>query len=219
MNEKPLSPAIFLVSDNSQGHTFLSKTLLPKLSNKIGEEAKAVTAKDVHCLDETITPLLFLIDTTQIWDDAILQEALFNFPQKVYTILLNVQKKMTLSEILKWRCLYGYFLKTDSQDDICKGVECITNGQSWLPRDTMTQMVDYYQTAMVSHKPAFDVELTRRELDVLQSLKTGASNMEIADELFISEHTIKSHLYNIFKKLDVKNRIQAMAWAKQHLSS
>ncbi|TOB46535.1 helix-turn-helix transcriptional regulator, partial [Vibrio parahaemolyticus] len=62
-------------------------------------------------------------------------------------------------------------------------------------------------------EPAIEVELTRREIQVLKMLKEGGSNMEIADSLFISEHTIKSHLYNIFRKLEVKNRTQATSWA------
>lgn len=48
---------------------------------------------------------------------------------------------------------------------------------------------------------------------------TGASNVEIADSLFVSEHTVKSHLYNVFKKLNVKNRIQAVSWAKEYLDA
>ncbi|EPH5597647.1 response regulator transcription factor, partial [Vibrio alginolyticus] len=66
-------------------------------------------------------------------------------------------------------------------------------------------------------EPAIEVELTRREVQVLKMLKEGGSNMEIADSLFISEHTIKSHLYNIFRKLEVKNRTQATSWAKRNL--
>ncbi|HHP0488874.1 TPA: LuxR C-terminal-related transcriptional regulator, partial [Vibrio harveyi] len=66
-------------------------------------------------------------------------------------------------------------------------------------------------------EPAIEVELTRREIQVLQILKEGGSNMEIADSLFISEHTIKSHLYNIFRKIEVKNRTQATSWAKRNL--
>ncbi|TOG57194.1 helix-turn-helix transcriptional regulator, partial [Vibrio parahaemolyticus] len=66
-------------------------------------------------------------------------------------------------------------------------------------------------------EPAIEVELTRREIQVLKMLKEGGSNMEIADSLFISEHTIKSHLYNIFRKLEVKNRTQATSWAKRNL--
>ncbi|QSA20115.1 DNA-binding response regulator, partial [Vibrio furnissii] len=48
---------------------------------------------------------------------------------------------------------------------------------------------------------------------------TGASNMQMAESLFISEFTVKSHLYQIFKKLSVKNRTQAITWANQNLLS
>lgn len=42
----------------------------------------------------------------------------------------------------------------------------------------------------------------------------GASNIDIANALFVSENTVKTHLYNVFKKINVKNRLQAMMWAK-----
>ena len=58
---------------------------------------------------------------------------------------------------------------------------------------------------------------TWREQGYITHLMTGASNTEIADSLFVSEHTIKSHLYNVFKKLNVKNRLQAVSWAKEYL--
>ncbi len=83
----------------------------------------------------------------------------------------------------------------------------------------MMQLISYYEEKGGAKKeePQLDIELTRREIQVLQFLKAGGSNMEIADSLFISEHTIKSHLYNIFRKIDVKNRTQATAWAKRNL--
>jgi DNA-binding CsgD family transcriptional regulator len=56
--------------------------------------------------------------------------------------------------------------------------------------------------------------LTAREQEIVRHLMTGASNTEIADSLFVSEHTVKSHLYNVFKKLNVKNRLQAVSWAR-----
>ena len=53
----------------------------------------------------------------------------------------------------------------------------------------------------------------------MRCLMTGASNSEIASSLFVSEHTIKSHLYNVFKKINVRNRLQAVRWAKENLDS
>ena len=53
-------------------------------------------------------------------------------------------------------------------------------------------------------------ELSRRELDVLQELSQAKTNKEIAETLFLSVSTIKTHLMNIYEKLDVKNRTQAI---------
>ena len=70
---------------------------------------------------------------------------------------------------------------------------------------------------MNSYRPACG--LTQRELEIIGLLGTGATNAEIAEKLFVSEHTVKSHLYNIFRKIKVHNRLQAMNWARRNLFS
>ena len=59
--------------------------------------------------------------------------------------------------------------------------------------------------------------LTDREKEILDLIAAGYSNQQIADELFISPHTVKTHLHNIFKKINVKRRLQAALWAAQNL--
>ncbi|WP_255774599.1 MULTISPECIES: helix-turn-helix transcriptional regulator [Microbulbifer] len=59
--------------------------------------------------------------------------------------------------------------------------------------------------------------LTRREQEILAQLTSGESNSVIATRLHLSEHTVKNHIYNIFRKIGVKNRLQASNWAKLHL--
>ncbi len=59
--------------------------------------------------------------------------------------------------------------------------------------------------------------LTRREIEILDLIADGFSNQQIADELFISPHTVKTHLHNIFKKINVKRRLQAALWAAKNL--
>jgi DNA-binding CsgD family transcriptional regulator len=63
--------------------------------------------------------------------------------------------------------------------------------------------------ASAEYNPA--APLTQREIDILDLLKGRLSNQEIADILFISPETVKRHLYNIYKKLSVKNRREASA--------
>lgn len=57
--------------------------------------------------------------------------------------------------------------------------------------------------------------LSRREIDVIVQLAQGLSNKEIADKLFISERTVKTHVYNVFRKLEIENRIELTLYAFQ----
>ena len=65
-------------------------------------------------------------------------------------------------------------------------------------------------TALVSR-----LELSKRELEILGLLARGHSNQEIAEKLFISLSTVKTHIQNLFEKLDVKRRLQAVEKAKR----
>jgi LuxR family transcriptional regulator of csgAB operon len=61
--------------------------------------------------------------------------------------------------------------------------------------------------------------LTKREQQIIKLLGDGASNTQIAEELFVSENTVKAHLHNTFKKIKVKNRVQALLWVKNNIAS
>ncbi len=66
----------------------------------------------------------------------------------------------------------------------------------------------------IDHKKIETLEITKREYEVLQSIAEGLSNQEIAEKLFLSESTIKTHVSNILIKLDAKRRTQAVKIAK-----
>ncbi len=135
------------------------------------------------------------------------------------TIMLNLGYDLDTEELVSWPHVKGIFGPGDSMEKVCQGLSAIIKGDNWLSRKLLDQLVNYYKGKESNNvvEPAIEVELTRREIQVLKMLKEGGSNMEIADSLFISEHTIKSHLYNIFRKLEVKNRTQATSWAKRNL--
>ncbi|MCR9613925.1 LuxR C-terminal-related transcriptional regulator, partial [Vibrio alginolyticus] len=132
---------------------------------------------------------------------------------------LNLGYDLDTEELASWPHVKGIFGPGDSMDKVCQGLKAIIKGDNWLSRRLLDQLVNYYRGKEANSimEPAIEVELTRREIQVLKMLKEGGSNMEIADSLFISEHTIKSHLYNIFRKLEVKNRTQATSWARRNL--
>lgn len=134
----------------------------------------------------------------------------FNIPSE--------DEALRLLDLLYLLYLQGIFYKTDQLDLLCKGILCLLNGDFWMSRHLMTRLVRLYrQQRTNTYRPACG--LTQRELEILAMLGSGETNMNIAKQLFISEHTVKSHLYNIFRKIEVKNRTQAINWAKDHLGA
>jgi len=132
-------------------------------------------------------------------------------------ILFNVPQQLPTSELLTYGVLKGLFYKTDKKDKIAHGLQEIINGENWLPRKVTNQLLFYYRNMVNTNTTPTNVDLTIREIQVIRCLQSGSSNTQIADDLFISEFTVKSHLYQIFRKLAVKNRVQAIAWANQNL--
>ncbi len=132
-------------------------------------------------------------------------------------ILFNVPTALPTSELITFGVLKGLFYNSEEKAKIAKGLEEVINGDNWLPRKVASQLLFYYRNIVSTNTTPTNVDLTIRELQVIRCLQSGSSNTQIADDLFISEFTVKSHLYQIFRKLAVKNRVQAIAWANQNL--
>ncbi|GAB1858285.1 hypothetical protein MHTCC0001_31220 [Flavobacteriaceae bacterium MHTCC 0001] len=68
----------------------------------------------------------------------------------------------------------------------------------------------------INHQKIKELEITSREYEVLQAISEGLSNKEIAEKLFLSESTIKTHVSNLLVKLNAKRRTQALQIAKSY---
>ncbi|MGO2036938.1 MAG: response regulator [Brevibacterium sp.] len=100
----------------------------------------------------------------------------------------------------------GYLLKDIDPGDISTAIERAAEGGTYLPPEISTKVI----TAMRNPAP----KLTRREREVIKLLATGSSNAQIAQELFVTEATVKSHLVNVFTKLGVDSRARAIRVAE-----
>ena len=106
----------------------------------------------------------------------------------------------------------GYLLKDGSTyDQVAEAVRLVASGQSLISPSMATKLLDEFVSMTKSPSPA--ATLTARELQVLRQVAHGQSNREIAEELFISENTVKNHIRNMLEKLQMKSRMEAAMFA------
>lgn len=104
----------------------------------------------------------------------------------------------------------GYMLKTSSADEILHAVRKVARGEVAIETE-VSKKVQYHRNHIELHD-----DLTARERDILGLLAKGYENQRIADELYISLKTVKTHVSNILSKLEVSDRTQAVVYAFQH---
>lgn len=124
-------------------------------------------------------------------------------------MLHNVPCEKVQTDLLHWKLLKGILLRSASVTHICDGAEYVLKGGLWLPRMYLEKLVLNYRHANLSEEQQHD-ELTCREKQILELLVYGISNQQIASRLFLSESTVKSHIYKLYKKLDVHSRHDAV---------
>lgn len=106
----------------------------------------------------------------------------------------------------------GFVLKDASADDLVDAIRAVHAGDAVLSPAVTQVVLDQAREAVLPaarEVPGID-QLTDRERDVLEQLATGCSNAEIAEALFLSEATVKTHLGRVMTKLGVRDRVQAV---------
>lgn len=102
----------------------------------------------------------------------------------------------------------GYLLKDSPPDQLIGAIRAAAAGESALAPTIAGRLLERLRSPQLA--------LTSREIDVLQVISRGRSNVEAAADLHVSEATVKSHLAHVYSKLGVKSRSAAIAAARQH---
>lgn len=105
----------------------------------------------------------------------------------------------------------GYLLKDSSPQDLIDAIEHANNGRSYLHPDITHKVIQ----ELNKPAPKFQQEtlLTDREVEVLQFVAKGLTNQQIAEQLIVTERTVRTHITNILSKLELENRTQATLYA------
>jgi len=110
----------------------------------------------------------------------------------------------------------GYLLKEISVEEVAEAIRAVVQGQSLISPSMASKLLSEFNTLVkkAEEKQQFPAPaLTSRELEVLRLVAKGMSNREIADQLYISENTVKNHVRNILEKLHLHSRMQAVMYA------
>jgi DNA-binding NarL/FixJ family response regulator len=106
----------------------------------------------------------------------------------------------------------GYILKDDDPDTMLRAIRAVAHGESLLG-PTVAQKVMRQFSAIPGKQRSLVDDLTPRELEVLTQIGSGLNNRQIAEQLVISEKTVKNHINNVFSKLHIYDRSQAILYA------
>jgi len=133
----------------------------------------------------------------------------------VKIIALTIHEQVDyLLELIRYG-VSGYLLKDVTPDELIKTIRQVFSGKGVIPPSMTPKVFDEInKLAQKDEKITFN--LTSREIEILRELAKGLSNKEIADKLYISEKTVKNHLTNIFQKMGVNDRTQAVLLGIKH---
>lgn len=207
---------VLLVDDQELVRTGLKRILHPDEGFEIAGEC--ADGADVAAAVERWSPDVVLMDVRMKQIDGV--EATRRLRQRADSppvlVLTTFDDDELLSEALRAGAS-GFQLKDAPAEDIIRATKEVAGGGAWLDPAVTGRVLAAYRAAVPSRTQSDRAkDLTPREIEVLRLVARGATNAEIAEQLFITEVTVKTHLGHILAKLGLRDRAAAIVFAYEH---
>jgi DNA-binding NarL/FixJ family response regulator len=209
---KPIN--VMIADDHSMVREGIKQIL--ELDGDIKVNSEASSGKEcIETLDESRTDVLLLDINMPNMNGLQVLQYLKEKKTDVKVLILTIHNEVEYLVRAVEIGVDGYVLKDSDSSVLKKAIFTINRGDSFIQPE-LTPMLKKRLEDKNSGVKKFEETLTRREIEVLKLLAEGLFNKEIAYTLNISEKTVKNHVSNIFKKINVSDRTQAAVYAIKH---
>ncbi len=134
------------------------------------------------------------------------------FPDSSILVYSRFRSKKDLFAALKAGA-EGYILNSSTTEEMVSAIVSIYRGGSPISPEVTRYLVDHFNKSK-QHLPKVETPLSNRETDILLGLADGLTSTKIASRLFLSAHTVRTHIKNIYEKLQVHSKVEAVMKAK-----
>ena len=185
----------------------------------VGDAANGQEALDlIASLQQHQLPDVILLDVRMPVMDGVATtiELKKHYPEIKILILTTFDDDEYISQAMNYGAK-GYLLKDSPPEDLAIAIRVINKNNTYMGSGLLEKMLQHNtQPEVVNVDIAQQLaELSAREKEVLNLIAIGANNREIAQELYISEKTVKNHVTSILSKLNLRDRTQAAIWVNQ----
>jgi DNA-binding NarL/FixJ family response regulator len=180
----------------------------------VGEAENGVIA--IECV-RTLKPNVVLMDIRMPVMDGVTatKEICRQFPDVNILVLTTFDDDTYVSAAIEYGAK-GYLLKDTPSEEIAAAIRAVDRGYTHLAPGMLAKVMSKQSVQSTTNLPPELTELTPRELEVLKLIAKGANNREIAQQLYISEGTVKNHVTNLLNRLNLRDRTQAAIFANTY---
>jgi DNA-binding NarL/FixJ family response regulator len=202
----PVKIRVLLVDDQTIVRRGL-KALL-KLETTIEIVAEAADGEEAIAIIPQVSPAVILMDVRMpVMDGVAATETIVReFPEVKVLILTTFDDREYVTQAMHYGAA-GYLLKDTPLEELVAAIHAVAKGYTQLAPGLVQKLMT--PPTPSESTPIALADLTPREREILASIAAGASNREIAQNLYISEKTVKNHITNILNRLGLRDRTQA----------